>query len=75
MRCSKTEPGTPYDCVARGLRRRGPRSAKVVEAKPLARRVSSLDGKAVAFPWGNLFRGDEVWPVRLRQEPTDTAEG
>lgn len=40
-----------------------PRSAKSVEAKPLAPRLDTLDGKTVAFLWDDLFRGDEIWPI------------
>ncbi len=44
-----------------------PRSAKVVEVKPLAKRLDTMDGKKVAFLWDDLFRGDEIWPI-LKQE-------
>jgi hypothetical protein len=40
-----------------------PRSERAVETKPLAPRLSSLEGKTVAFLWDYLFRGDEIWPV------------
>ncbi|MFV0294934.1 MAG: hypothetical protein ACK5JT_02305 [Hyphomicrobiaceae bacterium] len=40
-----------------------PRSARTVETKPLAPRLSSLEGKRVAFLWDYLFRGDEIWPT------------
>ena len=40
-----------------------PRSEKSVTVQPLAPRLSSLEGKTVAFLWDFLFRGDEIWPI------------
>ena len=40
-----------------------PRSARTVEAKPLAPRLTSLEGKTIGFVWDFLFRGDEIWPL------------
>lgn len=40
-----------------------PRSERSVEVKSLAPRLTSLDGKTVAFLWDYLFRGDEIWPT------------
>lgn len=44
-----------------------PRSAKVVDIRPLAKRLDTIDGKTIAFLWDDLFRGDEIWPI-LKQE-------
>ncbi len=44
-----------------------PRSAKTVAAKPLAPRLTTLEGKTIGFVWDYLFRGDEIWPI-LKQE-------
>jgi hypothetical protein len=44
-----------------------PRSPKSLEAKPLAPRLASLEGRTVAFVWDYLFRGDEIWPI-LKEE-------
>ena len=44
-----------------------PRSAKVVEIKPLARRLDTIEGKTIAFLWDDLFRGDEIWPILKRE--------
>ncbi len=44
-----------------------PRGAKTIEAKPLAQRVATLEGKTVAFLWDYLFRGDEIFPVVQRE--------
>lgn len=44
-----------------------PRSARTVEAKALAPRLTSLAGKTIGFVWDFLFRGDEIWPL-LKQE-------
>lgn len=40
-----------------------PRSVRTVTTKPLAPRLSTLEGKTVAFLWDYLFRGDEIWPT------------
>ncbi len=44
-----------------------PRGAKTNKAKPLAKRLPSLEGKTVAFLWDYLFRGDEIFPVVQRE--------
>lgn len=44
-----------------------PRSARTVTAKPLAPRLTSLEGKTIGFVWDFLFRGDEIWPL-LKEE-------
>lgn len=44
-----------------------PRSTKMVDVKPLAPRLKSLEGAKVAFLWDYLFRGDEIWPVLSRE--------
>ncbi len=44
-----------------------PRGAKTNKAKPLAPRVTSLEGKTVAFLWDYLFRGDEIFPIVQRE--------
>ncbi len=47
-----------------------PRSARTVEFKPLAPRLSSLEGKTIGFVWDFLFRGDEIWPLIKRELST-----
>jgi hypothetical protein len=44
-----------------------PRSAKTAELVELAPRLTSLEGKTVAFLWDYLFRGDEIFPVLERE--------
>ncbi len=44
-----------------------PRGAKAAGAKPLARRLDSLEGKTVAFLWDYMFRGDEIFPLIERE--------
>lgn len=38
-----------------------PRSPRQAKAKPLAKRLDTLEGKTVAWLWDYLFRGDEVF--------------
>ena len=40
-----------------------PRSNQRIDAKPLAARLDTLEGKRIAFVWDYLFRGDEIWPI------------
>jgi len=40
-----------------------PRSERMTELRPLARRLDSLQGAKVAQLWDYLFRGDEVHAV------------
>ncbi len=40
-----------------------PRGARTVTSRPLAQRLSSLEGKRIAFLWDYLFRGDEIWEL------------
>jgi hypothetical protein len=40
-----------------------PRGERTVGVIPLAKRLSSLEGKTVAQLWDYVFRGDEVFPV------------
>jgi hypothetical protein len=51
-----------------------PRSPKSVDVKPLAPRLSSLEGRTVAFVWDFLFRGDEIWPT-LKEALTERFPG
>ena len=51
-----------------------PRSAQGVQAKPLAHRLDSLDGKRIAFLWDFMFRGEELFPV-IEAELTKTFAG
>lgn len=44
-----------------------PRGAKAAGAKPLARRLDTLEGKTVAFLWDYMFRGDEIFPLIERE--------
>ncbi len=44
-----------------------PQSPRGVQRQRRASRLSSLEGKKVAFLWDYLFRGDELFPV-LEQE-------
>jgi hypothetical protein len=34
-----------------------------IERRPLADRLSTLDGATIGFLWDNIFRGDELFPV------------
>ena len=38
-----------------------PRSPREVKAKPLAKRLDTLEGKTIAQLWEYVFRGDEVF--------------
>ena len=38
-----------------------PRSPRQVQLKPLAKRLTSLEGKTIAQLWDFVFRGDEVY--------------
>lgn len=40
-----------------------PRSPRQQSAQPLARRLTTLDGKTVAQLWDFLFKGDEVFAL------------
>jgi hypothetical protein len=40
-----------------------PRSQRLSQIRPLARRLDTLAGKKIAFLWDFLFRGDEVFAV------------
>ena len=44
-----------------------PRGAKAAGARPLAKRLDSLEGKTVAFLWDYMFRGDEIFPLIERE--------
>jgi len=47
-----------------------PRAARRAVARPLARRLATLEGKRVAFLWDYLFRGDAMFDAierRLRE--------
>jgi hypothetical protein len=44
-----------------------PRSPRTAEARELADRPDSLEGRRVAFLWDYLFRGDEIFPVLERE--------
>jgi hypothetical protein len=44
-----------------------PRGAKAAGAKPLAKRLDSLEGKTIAFLWDYMFRGDEIFPLIERE--------
>lgn len=44
-----------------------PRGAKAAGAKPLAKRLDTLEGKTVAFLWDYMFRGDEIFPLIERE--------
>ena len=51
-----------------------PRSPRTAEVTALAPRLSSLEGRTVAFLWDYLFRGDEIFPI-LERELADRFEG
>ena len=51
-----------------------PRGAKAAGAKPLAKRLDSLEGKTVAFLWDYMFRGDEIFPL-IERELSSTYPG
>ncbi len=40
-----------------------PRSPRGIQSRPLAARLSTLNGATVAFLWDHLFRGDELFPL------------
>jgi len=40
-----------------------PSTARQVQAKALAPRLDTLEGKTIALLWGYLFRGDEAYGV------------
>ncbi len=40
-----------------------PRSPRGIQSQPTANRLTTLEGKRVAFLWDYLFRGDELFPV------------
>ncbi len=40
-----------------------PKSPLAVQARPLAERLDTLEGKRVGFLWDFLFRGHELFPV------------
>ena len=44
-----------------------PRSARGVQARRAAPRLSALDGTRIAFMWDYLFRGEELFPVLERE--------
>ncbi len=44
-----------------------PRGRKTVQARPVARRLDSLEGKTIAQLWDDLFRGDEIFPLLERE--------
>lgn len=44
-----------------------PRGPRRVHARPLARRLPTLDGKRIAFLWDYLFRGDVMFDIVERQ--------
>jgi hypothetical protein len=44
-----------------------PRGRKTVEARPVARRLDSLEGKTIGQLWDDLFRGDEIFPILERE--------
>jgi hypothetical protein len=40
-----------------------PRARRVVEPGKLAPRLSTLEGRTIAFLWDSVFRGDEIFPI------------
>lgn len=40
-----------------------PRARRVVESGKLAPRLSTLEGRNIAFLWDSVFRGDEIFPI------------
>ncbi len=40
-----------------------PRAPKQMQQRKLAPRLSSLEGKTIAFLWDYLFRGDQIFEV------------
>ena len=44
-----------------------PGAGAAAGAKPLARRLHTLEGKTVAFLWDYMFRGDEIFPLIERE--------
>jgi len=40
-----------------------PRGRKTIAYQPVSERLSTLEGKKVAFLWDYLFRGDEIFPM------------
>jgi hypothetical protein len=44
-----------------------PRGRRTVQARPIAPRLSSLEGRTVGQLWDDLFRGDEIFPILERE--------
>jgi hypothetical protein len=44
-----------------------PRSPRTAEPVQLAPRLTSLEGRRIAFVWDYLFRGDEIFPILERE--------
>jgi len=40
-----------------------PRGARPVQARNVAPRLSTLEGKTIGQLWDDLFRGDEIFPI------------
>ena len=40
-----------------------PRGERTVSARPIAKRLDTLEGKIIAELWDDLFRGDEIFPT------------
>lgn len=40
-----------------------PKSASGVTKRPIAERITVLEGATVAFLWDYVFRGDEIFPI------------
>ena len=44
-----------------------PRGRKTVEPRPVAPRLTTLEGKTIGQLWDDLFRGDEIFPILERE--------
>lgn len=44
-----------------------PRGERKLTVQEVAPRLDSLAGKKIAFVWGYLFRGDEIFPILERE--------
>jgi len=44
-----------------------PRGRRTVQARPVAPRLRSLEGRTIGQLWDDLFRGDEIFPILERE--------
>jgi hypothetical protein len=44
-----------------------PRGERQLDVQDVAPRLTSLEGKKIAFVWDYLFRGDEIFPILQKE--------